>query len=121
MHLVSNGGAFGGKEDMSIQAQTSLMAWLVRRPVKMTLTRLESFHIHPKRHPIELNYKIGCDNHGRITAVKARIIGDKGAYASVGAKVMIDGMILRPAYAYSWSRATDIRRFVAEPACGGTL
>jgi xanthine dehydrogenase molybdenum-binding subunit len=86
--LVSNGGAFGGKEDMSIQAQTALMAWLVGRPVKLTLTRPESFQIHPKRHPIELKYKIACDAEGRITAVQARIIGDKGAYASVGAKVL---------------------------------
>jgi CO/xanthine dehydrogenase Mo-binding subunit/aerobic-type carbon monoxide dehydrogenase small subunit (CoxS/CutS family) len=86
--LVSNGGAFGGKEDMSIQAQTALMAWLMGCPVKVTLTRPESFQIHPKRHPIELNYKIGCDAEGHITAVKARIIGDKGAYASVGAKVL---------------------------------
>jgi selenium-dependent xanthine dehydrogenase len=86
--LVSNGGAFGGKEDMSIQAQTALMAWLVGRPVEMTLTRPESFRIHPKRHPIVLNYKIGCDAEGHIMAVKARIIGDKGAYASVGAKVL---------------------------------
>ncbi len=62
--LVSNGGAFGGKEDMSIQAQTALMAWLVGRPVKLTLTRPESFRIHPKRHPIELTYKIGCDAEG---------------------------------------------------------
>jgi CO/xanthine dehydrogenase Mo-binding subunit/aerobic-type carbon monoxide dehydrogenase small subunit (CoxS/CutS family) len=86
--LVSNGGAFGGKEDMSIQAQTALMAWLVGRPVKLTLTRPESFQIHPKRHPIVLKYKIGCDAEGHITAVQARIIGDKGAYASVGAKVL---------------------------------
>ncbi len=86
--LVSNGGAFGGKEDMSIQAQTALMAWVTRRPIKLTLTRPESFQIHPKRHPIELKYKIGCDAEGRITAVEARIIGDKGAYASVGAKVL---------------------------------
>jgi xanthine dehydrogenase molybdenum-binding subunit len=88
VELVSNGGAFGGKEDMSIQAQTALMAWLVGRPVKTTLTRPESFRIHPKRHPIELHYRIGCDAEGRITAVQARIIGDKGAYASVGAKVL---------------------------------
>lgn len=86
--LVSNGGAFGGKEDMSIQAQTALMAWLMQRPVKMTLTRPESFRIHPKRHPIVLSYKVGCDAEGHIMAVKARIIGDKGAYASVGAKVL---------------------------------
>lgn len=88
VELVSNGGAFGGKEDMSIQAQTALMAWLLGKPVKMTLTRPESFRIHPKRHPIELTYKIGCDDQGRLVAVQARIIGDKGAYASVGAKVL---------------------------------
>lgn len=88
VELVSNGGAFGGKEDMSIQAQTAQMAWLVGRPVKLTLTRPESFRIHPKRHPIELHYRIGCDAEGHITAVHARIIGDKGAYASVGAKVL---------------------------------
>jgi selenium-dependent xanthine dehydrogenase len=88
VELVSNGGAFGGKEDMSIQAQTSLLAWLTHRPIKITLTREESFRIHPKRHPIELTYKIGCDKDGHITGVKARIIGDKGAYASVGAKVL---------------------------------
>jgi xanthine dehydrogenase molybdenum-binding subunit len=88
VELVSNGGAFGGKEDMSIQGQTALMAWVTGRPVKITLTRPESFRIHPKRHPIVLNYKIGCDAEGHIMAVKARIIGDKGAYASVGAKVL---------------------------------
>ena len=88
VELVSNGGAFGGKEDMSIQAQTALMAWLTGKPIKLTLTRPESFRIHPKRHPIELHYKIGCDEEGHITAVWARIIGDKGAYASVGAKVL---------------------------------
>jgi xanthine dehydrogenase molybdenum-binding subunit len=88
VELVSNGGAFGGKEDMSIQAQTALMAWLTGKPIKLTLTRPESFRIHPKRHPIELHYKIGCDDEGHITVVWARIIGDKGAYASVGAKVL---------------------------------
>ncbi len=88
VELVSNGGAFGGKEDMSIQGQTSLLAFLSGKPVKMTLTRPESFRIHVKRHPITLTYKIGCDAEGHIMAVKANIIGDKGAYASVGAKVL---------------------------------
>ena len=52
VELVSNGGAFGGKEDMSNQAQTALAAWLLRRPVKCTLSREESFLVHPKRHPV---------------------------------------------------------------------
>ncbi len=86
--LVQNGGAFGGKEDMSIQAQTALAAVLCRKPVKCTLTREESFRLHPKRHPIKMHVKVGCDAEGHITAVRARMIGDKGAYASVGAKVL---------------------------------
>jgi xanthine dehydrogenase molybdenum-binding subunit len=88
VELVSNGGAFGGKEDMSNQAQTALAAWLLGRPVKCTLTREESFRIHAKRHPIELEYTAGCDADGRLTALRVRGIGDSGAYASVGMKVL---------------------------------
>lgn len=88
VELVPNGGAFGGKEDMSVQAQTSLLAWLTGRPVKLTLTREESIRLHPKRHPIEMHYTVGCDSEGRLTAVKARMLGDSGAYASVGGKVL---------------------------------
>lgn len=86
--LVSNGGAFGGKEDMSIQAQTALLAHVTGRPIKTVLTRPESLRLHPKRHPVKSHLKVGCDAEGRITALRARIIGDKGAYASVGAKVL---------------------------------
>jgi len=86
--LVSNGGAFGGKEDMSIQAQTALLAKVTGSPVKLTLSREESLRLHPKRHPIKMTYTVGCDADGRLTAVKADMIGDKGAYASVGSKVL---------------------------------
>ncbi|MCZ6727271.1 MAG: selenium-dependent xanthine dehydrogenase, partial [Acidobacteria bacterium] len=88
VELVPNGGAFGGKEDMSIQAQTALLAQLTGRPVKLTLNREESIRLHPKRHPIVMHYTVGCDEEGRLTAVKARMIGDSGAYASVGSKVL---------------------------------
>jgi xanthine dehydrogenase molybdenum-binding subunit len=86
--LVSNGGAFGGKEDMSNQAQTALAAWLLDRPVKCTLSREESLLIHAKRHPVTLEYWAGCDADGRLTALRVRAIGDSGAYASVGMKVL---------------------------------
>ncbi len=86
--LVSNGGAFGGKEDMSNQAQTSLAAWLLDRPVKCTLSREESLFIHAKRHPIRLEYWAGCDADGHLTALRVRGVGDSGAYASVGMKVL---------------------------------
>jgi len=88
VELVTNGGAFGGKEDLSVQAHASLAAWLVNRPVKVALTREQSLRIHPKRHPITMHYRAGCDSDGRLTAVEARMIGDTGAYASVGAKVL---------------------------------
>ena len=88
VELVSNGGAFGGKEDMSNQAQTALAAWILGRPVKCTLSREESFRIHAKRHPIRLVYTAGCDAEGRLTALRARMVGDSGAYASVGMKVL---------------------------------
>jgi len=86
--LVSNGGAFGGKEDLSIQGQVALMALLTGRPVKATLTRDESIRLHPKRHPMTLTYTVGCDREGHLTALRARIVGDKGAFASVGTKVL---------------------------------
>ena len=88
VELVSNGGAFGGKEDMSNQAQTALAAWLLGVPVKCTLSREESLRMHAKRHPIELEYWAGCDADGQLTALKVRGIGDSGAYASVGMKVL---------------------------------
>jgi xanthine dehydrogenase molybdenum-binding subunit len=88
VELVPNGGAFGGKEDLSIQAHASLLAVLTGRPVRLTLSREESIRMHPKRHPITMHYTAGCDAEGRLTAVRARMIGDSGAYASVGGKVL---------------------------------
>lgn len=88
VELVANGGAFGGKEDLSIQAQTALAARLLDRPVRTILTREQSLRLHPKRHPIALRYTVGADAEGHLTAARVRIIGDTGAYASVGMKVL---------------------------------
>jgi aldehyde oxidoreductase len=88
VELVSNGGAFGGKEDLSNQAQTALAAWVTGRPVVCVLTREQSLRLHPKRHPIRLAYEVGCDAEGHLTGLRARLVGDTGAYASVGAKVL---------------------------------
>jgi xanthine dehydrogenase molybdenum-binding subunit len=85
---IATGGAFGGKEDLSIQAQASLLALRSSRPVLLALSRKESLRLHPKRHPMQLTYTLGCDAEGQLVAVRARIIGDTGAYASVGAKVL---------------------------------
>jgi xanthine dehydrogenase molybdenum-binding subunit len=88
VELVPNGGAFGGKEDLSIQAHAALLARKTGRPVKVRLNRTESIRFHPKRHPIRIELAAGCDADGKLTAVRARLLGDTGAYASVGAKVL---------------------------------
>ena len=56
--------------------------------MKLTLSREESFRVHPKRHPMEMDFTTACDEHGRITAVRARIVADTGAYASLGGPVL---------------------------------
>ncbi|MCZ7589113.1 MAG: xanthine dehydrogenase family protein molybdopterin-binding subunit [Gaiella sp.] len=85
---VATGGAFGGKEDLSVQPHAALLALVTGRPVLVVLGRRESIRFHPKRHPLWLDYTAGCDEEGRLVAVRARIVGDTGAYASVGDKVL---------------------------------
>jgi aldehyde oxidoreductase len=85
---VANGGAFGGKEDITVQGHAALFAFRLRRPVRVRLSRPESIRMHPKRHPFVMEYSLGCDREGRLTALRARILGDTGAYASVGTKVL---------------------------------
>ncbi len=86
--LVPNGGGFGGKEDLTVQGHASLAAFLLQKPVKLTLSREESMRMHPKRHPVWMDMTLACDENGKLTAMKLRAIGDTGAYASVGTKVM---------------------------------
>jgi xanthine dehydrogenase molybdenum-binding subunit len=86
--LVPNGGGFGGKEDLTVQGHAALMAFILNVPVKVRLTRDESILMHPKRHPIWMDYSIGCDDQGKLTFVQVKFVGDTGAYASVGMKVL---------------------------------
>ncbi|HSF60134.1 MAG TPA: selenium-dependent xanthine dehydrogenase [Gaiellaceae bacterium] len=85
---VATGGAFGGKEDLSVQCHGALLASVTSRPVLLSLTRRESLRFHAKRHPMWLDYTAGCDAEGHLVALRARIVGDTGAYASVGDKVL---------------------------------
>jgi len=88
VEIVDCGGAFGGKEDITVQGHAALACHLLKTPVKYKLSRPESIRMHPKRHPTSMDYEIGCDEKGMLTALHARIIGDTGAYASVGGPVM---------------------------------
>ncbi len=82
------GGGFGGKEDVTVQHHAALIAYLTKRPVKVKLTRAESILIHPKRHPMEMEFSLGCDENGIIQGVAAEVIADTGAYASLGGPVL---------------------------------
>lgn len=90
IHVQSKlvGGGFGGKEDMSVQHHASLAAWLLKKPVKVLLSREESLMVHPKRHGMEMDFTTGCDEEGNLTAMKAVIYADTGAYASLGGPVL---------------------------------
>lgn len=90
MHIVNMlvGGGFGGKEDLTVQHYACIMAWHTGKPVKMKLSRQESLMIHPKRHAMEIDMTTACDADGYIKAVKATVISDTGAYASLGAPVL---------------------------------
>jgi selenium-dependent xanthine dehydrogenase len=82
------GGGFGGKEDMSVQQHASLMAWYTKKPVKVKFSRQESLTVHPKRHAMEMEFTTACDSQGNLTAMKALLIADTGAYASLGGPVL---------------------------------
>src|SRR5260221_605172 len=81
------GGAFGGREDLSLQHLLALAAWKLRRPVAMQWSREESMIAHHKRHPFSIRCKWGATRDGRITAVEAELIGDGAAYASTSVEV----------------------------------
>ena len=82
------GGGFGGKEDMSVQHHAALLAYVARVPVKVKLTRQESILIHPKRHSFDMDFTMGCDENGIIQGVKASVVSDTGAFASLGGPVL---------------------------------
>lgn len=82
------GGGFGGKEDMSVQHHAALASYITGRTVKVKLTRQESIIVHPKRHAMEIEMTTACDENGILTGMKARILADTGAYASLGGPVI---------------------------------
>lgn len=82
------GGGFGGKEDMSVQHHAALMAWATGLPVKVCFSRQESLNVHTKRHAMEIDMTTACDANGKLLAMKALLMSDCGAYASLGGPVL---------------------------------
>lgn len=82
------GGAFGGREDMTVQIILALATWKLERPIKIQWNREESILYHHKRHPIKVRTKWGATNDGMITAMSAEVVGDAGAYNYTSTKVL---------------------------------
>ncbi|MEH0417465.1 xanthine dehydrogenase family protein molybdopterin-binding subunit [Streptomyces sp. B21-083] len=88
MTLSGVGGAFGGREDLSMQIHACLLALRTGKPVKIVYNRFESFFGHVHRHPAKLTYEHGATKDGKLTHLKARIVLDGGAYASTSPAVV---------------------------------
>lgn len=82
------GGAFGAREDITIQIHLALAALTLKRPIKVIFDREESFLAHSKRHPMVMKYKTGADKDGYLQAMEVEIIGDSGAYCSWAINVL---------------------------------
>jgi xanthine dehydrogenase D subunit len=88
LHLAGVGGAFGGREDLSVHVHACLLALRTNRPVKMSYSREESFFGHVHRHPAFMTYEFGAERDGTLVYARARTILDGGAYASSTAAVV---------------------------------
>jgi CO/xanthine dehydrogenase Mo-binding subunit len=88
------GGAFGGREDISVQLVLALAAWKLRRPVKIVWNREESIRGHHKRHAFYIHHKLGATRDGQITAMEVELIADAGAYASSSTAVLANAVLL---------------------------
>jgi xanthine dehydrogenase D subunit len=84
------GGAFGAREDLSMQLHAAMLALRTGRPVRMAYPRAESFLGHVHRHPAQLEYEHAADADGRLLGVRARVLLDGGAYASSSTAVVVN-------------------------------
>lgn len=82
------GGAFGAREDINPQCHVAVAAYITKKPVKIVYTREESSISHCKRHPLKMHYKTGVRADGKLCALRVRIYGDTGAYASWGMNIL---------------------------------
>ncbi len=86
------GGAFGAREDISLQVHCALLALRTSRPIKMQYSREESFYGHVHRHPAKISIRHHAKKTGEIQRIEARLVFDGGAYASTSSAVLINGI-----------------------------
>jgi len=94
--LAGTGGAFGGREDLSVQIHACLLALVTRKPVKMVYSREESFFGHVHRHPARLWYRHHATREGRLVNVECRMVFDGGAYTSSSTAVISNASAFAP-------------------------
>jgi xanthine dehydrogenase D subunit len=86
------GGAFGAREDISLQVHTALLAMKSGRPVRISYGREESFYGHVHRHPAKIWMKHHADSNGKIVKIESRMVFDGGAYCSTSPAVLVNGI-----------------------------
>ncbi len=118
------GGAFGGREDMSVQHLLSLAAYHlemrgIRRPIKVVWDRQESFRGHHKRHPYYMHFRSAASKDGKLLAVEARLIADIGAYSSSSSAVLNNAVsIANGCYEVPNVRVDGFNVFTNNLVCG---
>ncbi len=119
LSLGGVGGAFGGREDLSMQIHACMLALRTGRPVKMVYSREESFVGHVHRHPCRMEYEHGARSDGRLVYVHARIVLDGGAYASSSTAVCSNAACFAAGpYAVPNARLTAFVAYTNNPPCG---
>jgi CO/xanthine dehydrogenase Mo-binding subunit len=119
IHLAGVGGAFGGREDLSIQVHAAMLALRTSRPVKMVYSREESFVGHIHRHPARIWAEHRANRAGKLVAVKMRILLDGGAYASSSTAVISNACSFAPGpYAVDNLLIDGLCVYTNNPPCG---
>jgi xanthine dehydrogenase D subunit len=117
--LSGVGGAFGGREDLSMQIHACLLALHTGRPVRMVYNREESFFGHVHRHPCRMRYEHGATADGRLVFVRARIVLDGGAYASSSTAVCSNAACFAAGpYDVPNARIDSYVTYTNNPPCG---
>lgn len=117
--LAGVGGAFGGREDLSVHVHACMLALHLNRPVKMVYTREESFFGHVHRHPARMRFEHGATRDGKLVYVKARLLFDGGAYTSTSPVVIANGSYFAAgAYEVPYAQIDGLAVFSNNPPCG---
>ncbi|TSB25609.1 xanthine dehydrogenase family protein molybdopterin-binding subunit [Streptomyces benahoarensis] len=117
--LSGVGGAFGGREDLSMQIHGCLLALRTGKPVKIVYNRFESFFGHVHRHPARLRYEHGATKDGKLTHIRCRIVLDGGAYASSSPAVVGNAASLAVGpYAVDDVEIEALALYSNNPPCG---